>query len=46
MKKSFKNLPKVIRTNLSEIETKDKNSLSKTIGTWLAIQSKEMLMKK
>lgn len=36
---------KIIKTNLLEIKDIDKNNLSKIIGQWLAVQSKEVKMK-
>lgn len=40
--KHNKKYPSKIGTNLLEIKTTDKNNLSKTIGQWLSIQSKEI----
>lgn len=39
------NSPKIVKTNLLEIKDIDKNNLSKIIGSWLAIQLKEVKMK-
>lgn len=43
--KNNKKYPSKSGTNLLEIQTADKNNLSKIIGSWLAIQLKEVRMK-
>jgi len=40
--KHNKKYPSKIGTNLLEIQTVDKSNLSKIIGQWLSVQSKEI----
>ena len=45
-KKSGKETPVFVETNISKIDSKTKTEMSKFVGAWLAIQNKEMPMRK